>query len=572
MPYNIVQSDGFTAVYTPQAAITGYGGANRINHATLGTRNKVGRCLRVRGTATNDGNYSIIGQISPTQTDVAPAVTADPVAGTVQVCFDATTKQVATPVTAFPATPGQVTAAGANFANLFGTGLVQKNDRCYVIGSTSNDGAWWVDSVVDANNLIVRPLNGQPALVSEAVPGGTTIQVVQGCHELEILDEAAADLLQAWINNAVDPNFGSGVGGPGGDFIEYLWTGNFFGSPHARYAFLEGIGVVRIQQSGATATTLDLSDHSVISKQMAGDFCVFQSLGATALVSTIRLGRSQGTDRYGVSHSTALYGFVFGEDFDSQWASTKTRLKIESYGSLWRGRTSGRDTHPPGTIMRGSIFAGSQQVKSTAEIESHVEWTTNFGLIWGGAPDAANILFGDSNNLGGSFDPGVVIEGLLKSDAVASPMLTIFTGDVTLLNSREDYGLTGLIQGAAAKVRYTWNPRFVERDAAGVTGSPIGGLIVRVFDVRESTGGESQPYGASFTTISGGGSAGRINGGAGLDLLREDLTAGFYSQRITVEGAGYRAINMVITMRSKLDVDVPVDFLRPDLEEEGLST
>jgi hypothetical protein len=112
----------------------------------------------------------------------------------------------------------------------------------------------------------------------------------------------------------------------------------------------------------------------------------------------------------------------------------------------------------------------------------------------------------------------------------------------------------------------------MSRASGGLVGSPISGLKVNVWRYLDANGSET--WLGEWTTSA----AGRINGDAGIELwARHNFGAAggelTYSTRMLVEGPGYRAINMVFKMTTPLlEVDIPVDYLRPDFEEEGLST
>lgn len=555
MSWLIRQGDGNSALWGAPVSVTTFGAGGVITHGNLGTRNAVGRTLEVL-SGVNAGVYVVTVRGGPTSSTVVPAPTPGGGAGaTIATHSWSPTKQAAVAVTTF-VSGTRIYAAGANFVNIFGAPC-QKNDRVLIAGLGQNQGAWWIDNVVDANTIDVRPLNGQPALTTG--PRTTeTVQVVCGSHELIATDEANGHPVFAALFGTVDATQGSGVVG---DFFDYgPGASNYLMS----WIFLTGIGMFRLHQTGATSSTISLPHWVMMNKQTGPQACVISSTGPTAGVSILQLGNTGGLDRYDARDSSAVIGFQIGL-LDRYWSTdTYYKLRVKSYASLWRGITTGYQEHPPNSELVGSIFSGSQGLYSGL-VESHVEWTTQFGIVWYGSPDTKNFLFSDSAALG-TIQATVTIEGLLLSDAVTVPMIIASTGVVTLLNSREDYTTAMLFASGQGQVRYTWNPRFVERDATGQIGAPITGIVVRAWEVQESTGTETEltADGSPWTTDANG----RINGGAGVDFLRDHTANGTYHQRIVVEGGNYRAQNFPITMRAKLDYDHPVDVQQTDFEGE----
>lgn len=194
----------------------------------------------------------------------------------------------------------------------------------------------------------------------------------------------------------------------------------------------------------------------------------------------------------------------------------------------------------------------------------------------------------------------VIIEGLGITDATFNPLWYVWSFSNPLptlaivLNPQEDYTTQELFTTATAtrergEIKFTWNPVFRERDANQVTGAPIEGLTIRIWDRCVSyfpwywlyyvdpisfPWATDQLFGEFVTDVNG-----QINGGVGVDLIRGIRDKGIrdvdtvWVQRIEIEGIGYRYVNTVQTMTQKLDpVDFPVDVLATDFEEVEVST
>jgi len=168
------------------------------------------------------------------------------------------------------------------------------------------------------------------------------------------------------------------------------------------------------------------------------------------------------------------------------------------------------------------------------------------------------------------------IEGLLKSDTVTLPLWQVFGIGMHVLNPRVDYSDAELyfifnVPGSEGSRLYTWDPRFVARDAVAGAPSPIQGLSVRVLEVDDVSHAETEITGSPFTTDVNGRISGVEVDRDGINLRRSLVTGTStqtFSHRVVIEGGNYRAVNELITLSSRFEADFPVDVQQTDFEGE----
>jgi hypothetical protein len=578
MSYLLVQIDGSGSI-SQSRNITSYGGGGTsiINHQTT-VHNTVGRCVNISGTPAgiNDGLHSIVQRISALSTKVTPAIVPAAVSGTCQFLAQGAQKVAPTSLVAATFTaPDTISGLPTDFD----AALVQRNDRVLFSGTTSNDGAWFVNvhpTIVGA--LQVRPLNGGAAIVSEA--GAGTIEVRVGTHMAYVVDEASPTFGGLFATGTVDPAFGSGVIG---DF-RIQETRRVLGSsstPLDTYALL-GIGSFNIFWTVGGTTSWQIREELVYNANALGleiPICKNSIFGGTG-IHTVQLGSDGGgSERTAADEESVVIGVV-SDALVFTLGANSTNMIQKCYGSYWRASPNlSANSVLVSSLIHGhlslpgsiGLTGGSAESIINGALGSEGFFTLGSGL------DAANVLIHESGAAGFVAFPAtpVVFEGLLKSDLAANPLYRLAGATFTVLDPREDYSsaelfdvFTFFLSASNGYVKYTWNPTFRERDATGALGAPIVGIKVRVFD--QSFLGVSEISGSPFTTNANG----QLGGGAGLILTRWwafyfggqiDLP---FTQRIIIEGQNYRAQDVTIQMSQKLVYDHAVDVQQTDFEGE----
>jgi hypothetical protein len=433
----------------------------------------------------------------------------------------------------------------------FETNDAHVGDRLAIYGDANNDGSYIVTKVVNQTDVEVvdRYLNANPLTVAAATGN---IRLTAGYGKLTITDIA---VLSWAVVAAGVPNLP----------IKREPVGS--NMTNVRIPTLREIEIV---QTGATSSKWDSQEEVVLPYRSVGDTVDIDwtASGGSALRSTLQLGTA-GSAEYGVSEGAYWIGSSF------VYSNPNNLIKLEAYGSALH--TSGASTIASGTdgkfrtalINRATVtmFAGS-------EVRNLGHSSAGFAIVVGTATADIENLFMAKGTSGFVVAGGgtVIVSNFRVSTDVATPAWLLLLVNFIARDPQEDYSLArlfGPFGSETHRIDYTWNPRFLSRDSTGLTGNPIQGLTVRVYDINETTLVEVEIPNSPFITDVNG----RINGGVG-DFLqaRSGPTDAEYSQRVTVEGAGFRAINMIIKMRSPLDVDIPVDFLTPDFEGEGFST
>lgn len=463
-----------------------------------------------------------------------------------------------------PATP----VTGAVYINDAGRGLLfaaaatfltggpqptQRGDQV-VVSAGANAGTYQVFQPISDTMLVVD----LPWPAPGVAPAGETVTVTRQTWALTITDEATTSWATILANA---PNVVRALRVGGG---------------HHKTVYLSQLTTIRIVQTGAT-TTLWTSENEVVlpdndQVEMA-DFNL--GTGSAGGFTDLVIGR-RGTDDRSPSRGSFWMGFA---------PSGEAGHSIAMHGS-WVvkqpavQRNMGISPEVNLSIVEGGWFF-PQTAAGGGFWRGGIYINTSFGLASLATPELLE-------DLSLAFGTAAVLTFIGSSGSLV-PISDFFLGDdygtagvaytgvgsfVEFRDPKEDYPLSRLVSAAAIageyEKRYTWNPRFVERNEVGLAGSPLQGLTVEIFDINETTSVETPISGSPFMTDAGG----RINT-SGVVLLRERQTAlgvgtgDLYSQRVRVSGPRTRYTNEITTASSPVfDVDVPVDLSNTDFEGE----
>jgi hypothetical protein len=508
--------------------------------------------------------------MSTTRTQVKPATNVEAGQGNVD-CLQQGTQKVA-PTSLVGATftaPDTISGTGIDFA----AAGVQRNDRVLIPGSTSNDGAWFVKAnPTVVGTITVRPLNGGANIVSEA--GAGTIEVRVGTHEVLVTDEASPTFANLFSTGTVHASRGSGA------IADYRISEVMVTNAGATdvYALL-GIGMIRFHQTAAGSSDWISSNELVFDAQIESAGIPVSCSDAAASLSTFQLGTQAGSDLASASEGSAHFAISVQANKSAPYSSTFANLTGKVFGSFMRWDPTFQFAWPPGGATGGSIFYGVPEVPAFGSSGSELDTCTQYGgeawHVYGASFESTALTVTSSSALAYMPNLGAVtVSGLKITDATSTPMFDVFGTTVcSILDPAGDYtGAEIFFCNATSPgiglVEYTWNPTFVERDASGVSGSPIQGLKVRIWQINVL--GTAEISGSPFTTDA----QGQINAGAGQVVLRwVSVRAGIQfdiptTERIQIEGANYRSQDYIITMRAALDYDHPVDVQQTDFEGE----
>ncbi len=504
-----------------------------------------GGILQVRGTAANDGFWTIDSIFNPTTLVMAEVMTAQGAGGQGVVLPIGLVKIVSGLINSLPDAE-TINSVAANFIT---NGCVV-GDRVGIFGSTNDNGSYLVTEVVSENVIRVqdRYLNANPL-----AGGGTlgSLRLEGGYGRITVTDEATTD----WASIAAGiPNLGITTEEVGPVLTLYR-------VPSTNY--------VRLQQTGATATKWTSHNEIVMPIRSSADniSSLITCSGASALSSTIEVGVS-GTDIWSTTSGSFWFGGLLNPRTDDGAPFTVNMFgSVSQYGGLLYAES--------GSILRNNFIDHQGVFINSAEIKNlTLNARTGFGPSFLDADSDADEIFvplmGVSILGGTGPDDHIVIPGMRMGADVTSGGWWVYYATAHLRDPKADYSLARaftLLTSGLGVVDYTWNPKFISRDTTGLTGDPVSGLTVNVWDINEATSGETAVSGSPWTSDANG----RINAPDGIILAARKhivTTATEFSQRVLVQGPGYRAINMVIKMRSALDADVPVDFLLTDFEGE----
>jgi hypothetical protein len=564
-----------------------FNGTNRIHVSGIVTGAAIGGCLQLFGSNTNDGAYSIYNVAGPSIFDVLPLPNTDgSPSGWVRLCAGAEQKGGSDAITATTAT--RITAPTATFQ----TDGVQKNDRAVIDGGT-NAGAWFVTAVPGQTQVDVQPLNGGAAMT----PGGSVgnnVVIRQGHHQVRVVDHGSdatwSDVVASGVMSTQQVSARGMAAGVLSDYIQTEQIGS------SRLSIrTEGIGSIALVNTLAGQADDFLStDEVVINANTKGRaFVNREDPNGVAGRAEFRVGTRSGGDRYSASDGSAWINWRL-----QPWTSVGNTSPVEDttfankiYGSYFDAPLP--STHGPiggeyiGSILRDGMIANYQTVAEDMIVESVIHYHGAFPIADPGY-ESANVLLSSAStgNITYSGTPDILlpVEGILKSDLTA-PLYQVARlggGALTLdlLNPRADYTMAELVSavtgGAVAQLRYTYNPRFVERHSVGIGVIPttIANLVVRIWAVVPGFFELEHP-GSPFTTAASGRIEGyEPDGRDGVNLTRWYSTGTplGLQMRVTIEGTGYRFVNQSFTMTTRFDGDYPVDFMAPDLEEDSFST
>lgn len=455
-------------------------------------------------------------------------------------------------------------------AGAFLTSGVQVNDRAVIQSAASGqNGAWYVDRVLEGA-LVVRALDGTPALVSGV--GSGTVEVRAGVHNFELLSGNTPASWNFLASGAVaSGNTAGGLfgAGPASRFINIMVAAAFSSGIRNQVGLL-GVGTVTLRPGSGTSIAWDSADEVVVN-QRASPFSL-DAVGITVAAAGspgqcfLTLGDGHvGNDRFAALNGCAWFGI-------SPPTSLCTLKMRGSYWDLGNGSnavTAGTSGSAVASIIRPRLDT------STGLFESFVVYGESGapGIVAFGAADMANALVAQQTLAGAITAFNTRIEGFLFSEsAVVLPLALILASGFVFANPRQDYDLADLFTHAGtgtSEKRYAFNPRFVERDTVTDQPAVISGLTVVVHEENETTAD-------TLVVFSGQtGADGRLNAGSGLELRRQSgrLVAGVdtftdYTHRLVVEGLDYLTANQKIQLREFTDVDFPVSVRRAMFEGE----
>ncbi len=566
MAYEIQPSSGDTGQDKPgglKVLATGFDGTNTITWTGNLAQGFPGRVMQLRGTPLNgDGNYMVVEQISNTSARIQPTPpnNAGVVSGTVlPLAATTATNRIhnALAVTGYPAT-NRIQAVGV------GVG-VKPLDHVALAPLQTNEGNYLIEAVIGNNEIQVF---GNP--LTAAAPAADTVTVRSARHELHFIDETAATMALAVAGATIfQANFGAVA-----DYITE--TVHSTTLPIGRQYDFRGILQARLRNTDDSTDVLLTALNEIWVNAQSDEYDLhFFGEGTPTVEHAIVLGARTG-DTLSGHDGCQFFGCVpFWSTSGLSDNETVSKIRASSIKgtALWK-LPDGSEIVESVIDVHGSIsMPGLQGATMTDMVMETVTFIGNIPpLILGPGLQATNLNMRAAINglLNGA--TGATIEGLLRSsDGTAALYLVIASTGVVFLNPRADYDLTVLctsFPGANASKRYTYNPRFVSRSGAGTPGDPIAGLEVRIYDVNETTQVETEISGSPLTTNA----SGRLP--SLPDLVRQNQVGGFpavttdYSQRLRVQGNGFRAIDQVITQTAKFEGDVAVDFLATDYEGE----
>jgi len=467
-----------------------------------------------------------------------------------------------------------VQVSGANFL----TNEINRNDRVALSGATisGNNGGWYVQDVLAEDLLVLRPPDRGAGLASQ-FPGTGNIEVRRGLHLFSVTLSGNEAFRWSALNvSGLLPASGASLFQGSGELRDYIKQRSVGANTAAprRLVALEGTSNIQFLCSGLSGLSFESQDEIVclirdtLSPSTGGNMTRtalnFNSAGNPASPVRVNLGTNPFGDRYSVVSGSVWVGIqipanqigapalfsLFGSYFDS------VSDVLFNMGST----TSGV----------GSVFRPSLTTQTGSLLESMIVYGT-VGLNPQGAADLANVLVGSNTTTGGISTAGATMTGLILASGVLQPMTgtTFATGIAYVVDPRIDFDLSiyffNLFSGTMEKL-YTFNPRFVSLDSPSAAGQPISGLYAELYEVDE--------FSLAQTLVASGftGSDGRLNGGAGHLLRRQELDAGevsnLFFHRLVLQGGGFRLINQAFQLAARAVADITVARIAPDYEGE----
>jgi hypothetical protein len=524
--------------------------------------NAVGQIHELFGTPGSDGFYSVAAIAGVTVTySPAPANQAAP-AGSGARLNVANTKQAAVAVTAF------TTVAGVNFlqANtaLFVTNGCRRGDRLAIAGGGQNQGGAYIRAVLSETLVAVDTVGG----VAWAVGAITTetVAVRAGLHRVVTLDEAAID----WTEIRTLATLAQGAGVVGNPTLVETRA-----SITARQlVLLHGLSrVVLGQSSGATATVFTCQDEAVMPAKppATGTGILNNRIDAPSPsgLSSLEIGSRLGqTDDLSFGDGSYWQGVqTFGTDVSAG------RLRVRVYGSMLDmgdgvHMAFGPTGHAIGLNYKGT-FLGSGEISRSlhlsdpgiALLPNATDFLNSEDVLIGSA-GVSGVLIGVNATLGG------FLLSAATTAAIAPVLFLVSSGTVNVDNLRADIPITDLLEisggaGPIGQKRYLFNPTFVALNASG-TLSPVSGVTITIRDLL--TG--SVVFSGTTNVL------GKLNAGAGVILVRQDLTGvgpgavTDYAYRLSVQGAGFRLVDEPFFMVARALNAAMIPLISPPYEGE----
>ena len=518
--------------------------------SSVPTNAAVGRLLRIYSSATNDGHYTITAVAGLTVT-VAESINASGASGR-GVCNDyGPERVVANTIDSFPDT-NTIVVSGAQ---LVSSGVL-RGDRFGIYGDAANDGSWFVDKVIDEDTatLVDDSLASGQLTASGASAG--SVRITAGYGKLTVTDEATL----SWEI----------IGTSGFAFLDDRQPIG----PKLELVRVPTLRTIEIAQTGATSSTWTSTKEVVAPYRSADDTAriYWTFTGASALQSTVELGVS-GADTY--SYADPSYWFGGSYQVETGKVTAATLHKTHLFGGVLHdclNMNPGQDS-----IFRSAALYDSAMVfpgpngTTGGELTNVSQCSNTGGGIVTFTDDAIykDFFLIDTSAQGVLVAAAtIVISELFLGDGNFTPAFFVALATVKIRDPKEDYALAELFNliSGTGQIEYTWDPRFVSRDRTGLTGNPISGLKVHVYEVNEDTSAESEISGSPFTA----GADGRISTDIYLTARRQTSAVSKveYSQRIVTSGRGYRTMNQVIKMSAPFSGDIAIDYLQTDFEGE----
>jgi len=520
--------------------------AQVITFASLPGGIAVGRLMEIAQSATNDGIYTVTN-IAGNNVTVAEPINNSGASGVGTCTGPGAERIVGSGITSFP-DDHTILASGAGFI----TNGVLKGDRIAVYGDAVNDGSYMVDRVQTEDQLtVVDHINlvASGALTASGASTGS-ILVSEGFGTVTISGEAVS----SW----------AGLAGT----YPYLVDGERPCGPTATLTVrqIPAINRLKFQTASGEASRLWFSQKEVVLPIRSSSFSINWNFDEVLGDPFIIVLGAAGTDADfgGQSGSYWFHGSFGGQgSFGVNYLLGAWASVLHGLPTLWY----------PGenAIVRNCLVVedGGIFFEDGTDVENVTLTDANFGPgVKGGVVETADLSVLKTGALA-ALNSDTTIQDFRITNDTYKPVWWVFTPGITVTarDPKGDYSaaeLFNLFNTSSGIVEYTWDPRFVSRDSTGLVGDPISGLAVSIYNIE--AGSETEISGSPFTT--------NASGQIDTDIyLMARYKFGFFapveiSQRIVVEGQGYRTLNQVIKMARPFEGDVAIDFLYTDFEGE----
>ena len=531
--------------------------------------------IRIRGSAANDGLYTIETRTSGTVVTVFEdsITTSANVAGTTAVTY----RRDAAPANSEYTGPLTIEAfylssLRVNF--LAGTNLkkypVQPNDRLIIKNSgggagaaaqVGNDGSWRVDRVLGPT--LVR--------IDTAARGTTTLAKRSG------LSKGTGDFkLGSWNAVLTDeraPNFAAikyRATAPGSATGHTFITDHFYASRDLSVFPHIGIQGIEFLHTDANATAFTSKSEITLNKQVLpypmitppqvvypGDIRAM-AVWSTGATDTVTIG-TLGSD----SDSTKGGSFLVG------WHMQNADI----FGSVWVG-AAGQANFGNGTRIYNSIdYRSTITSTGTSDFKNLISIPGVFPVLAtlpGGT--YSNVILSGTPNFAAVFNlltQDITLSNLTIAQSVFDSLPAgVLSGSgaftLIILDPTADYDIDALGSTGFLSKQYTYNPTFVSRNDTGTSPIPIPNLSVRIWEI-DGASVETLVF-DDVTDLNG-----QLNVGVGVQLQRQSFNSGLivtYTHRIRVEGTNYSAVNQIFAIRQKSVFDFPIASQATDFEGE----